>query len=230
MYYIRILETLYPIVVTATETDTLETNNSPTSPHVNDSSTGANTSTTRMIVEEMLLPDLKRVIKLLVLKSEVKSLVNLPFCIEKFRFLRALYIGDPERRRLLKGYTVEFDAVEEYLREMEQFRDELFRYYESNLVLTKNKTKVETARGNDSSAVQIVLNRMEMDRERHKRQKEQKWIVDRSGDTGIFDEREFDSLWDNLGPFNAIDAESARQLQRIAMESYNYPTVSTLER
>ena len=240
MYYIRILETLYPIVASVKETgterererDTLETSNvSPTSPRTSDSSNTA--STTRMIVEEMLLPDLKRVVKLLVLKSEVKSLVNLPFCMEKFRFLRFLYIGDSERRKQAsERVTAEFDAVEEYLKEMEQFRDELFRYYRDNLVLTKDRSKAETTvtKSNDSSAVQVVLNRMEMDRERHKRQKEQKWIVDRSGDTGIFDEREFDSLWNGLGPFNAIDAESARQLQRVAMESYNYPTVSTLER
>jgi len=63
-----------------------------------------------------------------------------------------------------------------------------------------------------------ILNRIESDRERHKRFKEINWIINRS--QGKIDKFEFNKIWENHNELNNDDYQDLKELNKIAKNSY----------
>ncbi|KAH3682111.1 hypothetical protein WICPIJ_006914 [Wickerhamomyces pijperi] len=63
-----------------------------------------------------------------------------------------------------------------------------------------------------------MINRMESDRERHKKLKESNWIVNRI--TSQVDEQEFSKLWEQFNELNEEDYIEIDELNQIVKESY----------
>lgn len=63
-----------------------------------------------------------------------------------------------------------------------------------------------------------INNRMESDRERHKKFKESNWIVSRPSQN--IDEHEFSKIWDQYNELNDVDCRDIDELNQIVKESY----------
>ncbi|ODV61278.1 Ctk3p ASCRUDRAFT_34500 [Ascoidea rubescens DSM 1968] len=68
-----------------------------------------------------------------------------------------------------------------------------------------------------------ILARMELDRERHKKLKESKWMVNRL-DKAV-DKNEFRYLWDKYDELSDDDIDRIEELNDLARDSYNYPLI-----
>lgn len=95
----------------------------------------------------------------------------------------------------------------------------VFKTFVTNGVCNlKNSHNSSTSNNNVSN----ILHRMENDRERHKRQKENNWVVERVSQS-MLDENEFKAAWNSITSLPSLsrsDQKDIRQLHTIARGSY----------
>lgn len=168
-----------------------------------------------------VIPSLHRVYELVIPRNEIKGLTNLPYCMEIYKDLQELFQN--------MNNTVAIDElkiVESYINNMVQAREELYRSYSENLMLQSTlagtTTPISDDKANEHTQIQIALNRMEMDRDRHKRQKEQNWQVFREhgNNSDMLNSNEFENLWNHIDAFDSTDLQVTKEIKTIATQSY----------
>lgn len=183
------------------------------------------------VLNDVLLPSIDQVFQLILPRENVQSLTNWSICNEIFTELKKklnisttainnnpLTAGTPWFELINFATTTQesFDNVSLLLQDREIRKQQMFESYRTNLIcmdpVNNNKISSDT-----------IINRMEMDRERHKRAKEQNWFVDRP-DKNFLNVTEFNNLWDSIGKFNTIDARNVKELNQIASQSYTSST------
>lgn len=171
-----------------------------------------NSATAAKVLSQVLLPALPRVYELACPLEHLQALTNQPELLQLFEELKR-ELGD----RAAECGTV-LAEVQLYLDRTQELKQRLMDQFARTGTLGADPTS--------PLASQIVLNRMEMDRDRHKKQKEQSWHVHRAADpllpevNGMLLPREFDALWDATPALTPSDARDAAELHAIAAASY----------
>lgn len=199
------------------------------------------------ILYDIIIPNVHIICHLVCPTGDMKAFTNLPYCIEFYHDLDTLFINELNSTEIGNIHNdilkKELNVVQEYLSNLNLDKIGLLQSFQQNGTLTFEQAIDSNSASGDngySTAVQIVLNRMEMDRDRHKKLKEQNWqvsravTVDNTNQDNASNTRsiitvpinemlvttEFDQLWENTMPFNSTDAHFAGDIQKIAIESY----------
>ncbi|SMN20491.1 similar to Saccharomyces cerevisiae YML112W CTK3 Gamma subunit of C-terminal domain kinase I (CTDK-I) [Maudiozyma saulgeensis] len=183
-------------------------------------------STVETVLYDHVILGLHTVCELACPKGDMKAFTNLPYCINFYDDLKFLFQNASHGT-----IDTELSLVQQHITELKQYREELFASFKQNGILTSEPfdNKNQTTKNNtNSSEVQVVLNRMEMDRDRHKKLKEQNWQINRTQNAtttnAISNEMlapiEFEQLWNTTPAFDIRDGHFAKQIQTIANESY----------
>lgn len=184
------------------------------------------------VLNEHLLPSLDKLLLLALPKDDWKALTNLKSCIEVFEWLNKVWgtvvswsdeipavdLNTPISHLAWYETTTETaDATQSFQNCVHLLKDRLakqhylFEYYKVNGICDLPT--------NSSSST--ILHRMENDREKHKRLKENNWVLERPSNN-ILDPQEFRTLWEN-DPYNRLtkqDYKNIKELNLIAQQSY----------
>ncbi|CCH59163.1 hypothetical protein TBLA_0B03220 [Henningerozyma blattae CBS 6284] len=184
-------------------------------------------------VKEMFLK-FSKLYRMILPKDDIVSLSNLPIAKELYDRLQEVTQGlDTDIQNMVhECHTILLERL--------SIRDDMYKKYEQDGLVTIDTQNSQTT---EDVGVQTVLHRMENDRERHKRSKEQQWVearIDRnvletsssnlattssnstssSTDKNAADETEFDKVWANAGSgVNQVQLVAMSQLSTIATES-----------
>lgn len=184
------------------------------------------------ILKDHLLPSLDKLLLLALPVNEWNALTNLKSCIEVFQWLNEVWgnvmswtdeipqvdLSIPISQ--LTWYECPADTADPeqsfkntvlLLKDRLAKQQYLFEYYKTNGIC-------DLATSSSSST---ILHRMENDREKHKRLKENNWVLERPS-ISIVDPQEFRSMWENE-PYNTLtkqDYKNIKDLNRIAQQSY----------
>ncbi|QLQ81807.1 hypothetical protein HG537_0G00610 [Torulaspora globosa] len=185
------------------------------------------------VLNQHLLPSIDRLFLLALPANDWTSLTNLKACIETFEWLNQecgnvveftdKYVQPDNSTPIseLKWFepstestnmTHSFQTVTQLLHDRLTKQHYLIEYYRNNGVCNMPTT----------TASSTILHRMENDREKHKRLKENNWVLERPTNK-IVDPKEFQSLWENK-PNNTMtkqDYMNVKELNRIARQSYS---------
>ena len=173
------------------------------------------------VLGQFLLPGLPRVYELACPLDQPRALTNLPELVQLFQELKEGLGG-----AVVNGESA-LTQVQTYLDQTQEKKQQLMddfsrtgtiNYIATNTAVPSHLPPLE----------QTVLNRMEMDRDRHKKQKEQSWHVHRNVDpsrappgiNGMLLPHEFDTLWDNTPALTPSDIRNTAELHEIAASSY----------
>lgn len=212
IYYSKIIHELYMYIIQGQKKESV-------------SDTGTK-STTEITLYDTVIPGLHIVCELACPNGDMKAFTNLPYCINFYEDLKSLFQNTNH-----VAIEKELSLVEQHIIELKQNREELFSSFKQNGILTYEQSSNKnpsTTNNTNPSEVQIVLNRMEMDRDRHKKLKEQNWQINRIqsvASTGTITNEmlaptEFEHLWSTTPAFDTRDGYFAKQVQAIATESY----------
>ncbi|CCK71397.1 Ctk3p KNAG_0G03390 [Huiozyma naganishii CBS 8797] len=162
------------------------------------------------IVSQFMLPSLATVFQLALPQGNTESLANLTVCLDMLNILREEFAGEQ--------HSEVFRSVKEVVHQRMQFKTELQQRYleEGTLALSADP---QTPQPVSKETVATTLGRMELDRERHKRSKEQIWVVERPNHS-ILNAAEFEQKWASTEPLNEFDMAQIRHLTNLARESY----------
>ena len=200
------------------------------------SSSGIDTNKNN-IFYDIIIPNVHIICQLVCPMGDMKAFTNLPYCIEFYHDLDTLFINELNSAEIGNSHNdilnKELSIVQEYLSNLNLDKMGLLQSFQQNGTLTFEQPSDSSSSSGDngySIDVQIVLNRMEMDRDRHKKLKEQNWQVSRNvavvnsnqdnTPNEMLVSTEFDQLWENTLSFNSTDAHFARDIQKIALASY----------
>lgn len=185
------------------------------------------------VLNQHLLPSVDRLLLLALPANDWTALGNLQSCIEVFNWLNQVCDGvvQWEGDYLQPDTTVPLAQVSWFamasdsttveqsfqnsvllLQDRLAKRQYLIEYYKREGICN-----IPTATTNPT-----ILHRMENDREKHKRLKENNWVLERPTST-VVDPQEFNSLWENA-PFDGMTKEDYRnikELNGIAQQSYS---------
>ncbi|CCF55716.1 hypothetical protein KAFR_0A02800 [Kazachstania africana CBS 2517] len=169
-----------------------------------------------MIFIKFQIPNLVKIIRLSIIQEDIFSFVNLQNVVDAFAKIKHA-LQTHVNASLMEEAVVKsnFQELETFIQEMCNARDAKFEQYTKNTTIFQE----ETISQND------VLNRMEADRERHKRTKESNWIVERatlpndSNKNVMLQYSEFDSMWNGTNKIDEVDMSYIRQLNEISTNS-----------
>lgn len=184
------------------------------------------------VLNQHLLPSLDRALLLALPVNDWNSLINLDSCIELFEWLNKIcgevvtWNEDIPKIDLLTPISQvpwldlpssSSNSVESFknavllLKDRKAKREYLFEYYKSNGICNVPTT----------STTSTILHRMENDREKHKRHKENNWVLERPSNN-IVDTLEFNALWEasSSNRLTKEDYKNIKELNRIAQLSY----------
>ncbi|CCE62625.1 hypothetical protein TPHA_0C04760 [Tetrapisispora phaffii CBS 4417] len=209
-----------------------------------DNSTGGLESK-KHILNKVLLASIDKLYMLMLPGNEIKSLVNLNECINRFVDMNQLagnIISDEEMKQMRQAfqrhsstsatqiseawYTVpdtEADTAGDYEK---SFRTTLTllndRIGKQRLFYQQfANSEPIPCQEQGTAATQITLHRMENDRERHKKLKEHSWFIKRDTDRSMLSANEFEKLWDNTtGELTIEDLNNMQELHDISQQSY----------
>ena len=213
IYYIRIIKNLYP--------------------HYNSSTNIAK------VLNEVLLMDVDLVFELCLPCNDWKSLTNLTSCKELFLDLSRLIKFDTtivstsseatnpdattwysvKTERTVQDYKHSLQRTETLLKDRDLKKLAFFQQFDADAITINPELQTLPTNTN------IVLHRMESDRESHKRSKETSWYIERPTND-ILDETEFETLWSHFETadpgFDKVDYKNIKTLNEIAKASYMY--------
>ncbi|CAI4035374.1 hypothetical protein SMKI_13G0220 [Saccharomyces mikatae IFO 1815] len=215
IYYVRIIRNLYP-------------------------HSHSNTSVTK-VLNEVLLMDIDLVFELCLPCQDWQSLTNLNTCKELFLDLSSLIqynatTAEPtpsdatniepattwysvKTGRTTQEYSQSLQRTEILLKDRDARKLAFFQQFNSDTTTINPDLRTQPTNTN------ILLHRMEADRELHKRSKETSWYVERPSND-MLDESEFQSLWTHFettdSGFDKDDYKSIKALNDIAKASYMY--------
>ncbi|CAI4944090.1 ANL_collapsed_G0039970.mRNA.1.CDS.1 [Saccharomyces cerevisiae] len=214
IYYVRIIRNLYP-------------------------HSHSNTNVTK-VLNEVLLMDIDLVFELCLPCQDWKSLTNQATCKELFLDLSKLIHYDAtsvthtpsdttfidattwysvKTERTTKDYKESLQRTESLLKDRDLKKLAFFQQFNSDTTAINPDLQTQPTNAN------ILLHRMEADRELHKRSKETSWYIERPSND-ILDESEFKSLWTHFettdSGFDKDDYKNIKALNDIAKASYMY--------
>lgn len=157
-----------------------------------------------------MVPSLCEILNLILPERDVMSLTNLSLCQDMIKNL----LSSPNIEKIIDE-SLQLQ-IHQMMESRLQFKEELLQKYNSTQLLQPATAEPPT-----------ILNRMEMDRDRHKRSKEQNWKVQRQTTAtnatetlSVLNSFEFQQMWDNVGPLEPADLHNVDVLNGIARESY----------
>lgn len=174
----------------------------------------------RTILTQFMIPSIMDVLDLILPESDIISLTNLPLCEDMINKLLTSPNIDKIINNNLKNQLFVF------LQKRSSFKQSVLDGYSAKQIITvKSGQTVE---------IPTILNRMEIDRDRHKRSKESNWKINRtpisstgsSASTGssivqtILDPNEFKRQWETISPLTSTDIQDTKVLNEICKESY----------
>lgn len=184
------------------------------------------------VLNQHLLPSLDKMLLLTLPSKDWKSLTNLRFCIEIFQSLNSAYDNMVQWRdtidtiehtvpiETLSWYTPDSTAItpqESFTNSLKLLKDRqakqqfLFQYYKENGVCNLPT----------SSTTSTIIHRMENEREKHKRRKENNWVLERI-DNNFLDPQEFLNIWNHESSkgLTKEDYKNINEINNIAQQSY----------
>ena len=179
-----------------------------------------NNELSHTILTQFMIPSIMDILHLILPENDIISLTNLPLCEDMINKLLNSPSIDKVVDNNLKNQLLVF------LQERSSFKQSVLeRYNTTQTIMVNNGQTVE---------IPTILNRMEIDRDRHKRSKESNWKINRipisstgpSSLTGssivqtILDPIEFKRQWETTGPLTTTDIQYAKILNDICKESY----------
>lgn len=185
------------------------------------------------VLNQHLLPSLDRLLLLALPANDWTALSNLKACIEVFQWLNEVCgnvvewsdeCAQPDTAVPLAELAW-FEPASNPINATQSFQSATLLLKDR---LTKQRYLIEYYRNNGvcgistATGASTILHRMENDREKHKRLKENTWVLERPTNS-IVDPQEFQSLWENA-PYNGMTKEDYRnikELNGIAQQSYS---------
>lgn len=177
------------------------------------------------VIYQHLLPSVARILLLALPVDDWKALTNLNACIEIFQSLNTLCdnlaqwddeipfvdVTTPIREIAWYNpgqspsitYQESLQDALQLLKDRKGKRQYLFEYYTHHGICNLPST----------STTSTIIHRMENDREKHKRLKENIWVLERPSNN-ILDPQEFDSLWENTSS-NSLTKEDYRNIKEM---------------
>ncbi|CAI4047526.1 Ctk3p SKDI_13G0270 [Saccharomyces kudriavzevii IFO 1802] len=214
IYYVRIIRNLYP-------------------------HSHSNTNVAK-VLNEVLLMDIDLVFELCLPCNDWKSLTNLTTCKKLFLDLSRLIKCDTATVVPTPSDSISLDATTWYSIKTERTTQDYEQSLQRTEALLKDRdlkklaffqqftsdaTTIDPNLQTQPTNANILLHRMEADRELHKRSKETSWCVERPSND-ILDESEFQTLWTHFettdSGFDKDDYKNIKALNDIATSSYMY--------
>ncbi|CCC68118.1 hypothetical protein NCAS_0B00340 [Naumovozyma castellii] len=199
----------------------------------------------RKVLYDTLLPSLCDLIELILPVNDWKAITNLKVCIDIFNSLKEQFIdvGNEMLSESIPDTTDENVDTTSWYTIKTPATDYKDSFLNSQLIISDRKTKKELffknylmdgiskvdtnleKLDNNNVLTTTILHRMENDRERHKRMKEQRWIIERGNQLNkktILDEQEFKLLWENQdnNTLTTDDIKNVKEMNLIANQGY----------
>ena len=179
-----------------------------------------NNDLSHTILTQFMIPALMDVSNLILPENDIISLTNLPLCEDMINKL----LNSPKIDKIVNNDLK--SQLLDFLQKRSSFKQSVLDGY--------NATQLITINNGQNVEIPTILNRMEIDRDRHKRSKESNWKISRSAtnSTGIsslkgsslvqtiLDPTEFKRQWETIGPLTTTDIQNAKMLNNICKESY----------
>lgn len=188
-----------------------------------------NNETSSKILNEFMIPSLMEILTLILPENDIVSLTNLPLCEDLLNCL----LSDTHIVAIIPS---DLQAqLRDVMKSRNTFKQTILNNYEATQLINNE-------RGTAIVEAPTILNRMEMDRDRHKRFKETNWKVKRPSSTAtttatsttttttppsgssmqrsMLNTAEFKTQWATLNALTAEDIQDAKTLSSMARESY----------
>ncbi|KAL3233652.1 hypothetical protein RNJ44_03692 [Nakaseomyces bracarensis] len=199
------------------------------------------------VVYDHLIPAMPNLFELCLPKEDWKALANLKSCTDIYYNLLRLLKTLPDfqlpssEELTLKEYSIDSPEVRQQINSAVEWvtipsddekskstieltktllNDRIIKKYVAFRNFVDNSVCNLKNSSNNSGNTSNILHRMENDRERHKRQKETLWVVERSSQS-MLDENEFKIAWNTCPTsLSKTDIKDTHELYNIAKSSY----------
>lgn len=189
-----------------------------------------NNKDTVKVLENVFIPSIVELIKLIIPVGNIMSMTNL-------NVVEGMVTNSIKLLGLSETNPDVTNDINEYFDELRQWQEQLFNNFKENNILV-NTADRGTDDNNNKGMVEIldtstIINRMERDRERHKRLKQQNWQCERvphhnegniseslDDKPSITNKQEFFNRWNTVEELNSIDLDIINECNKIAMDSY----------
>ncbi|CAL9737411.1 CTD kinase subunit gamma [Monosporozyma servazzii] len=176
-----------------------------------------NNETSFKILNEFMIPSLIEILTMILPENDIMSLTNLPLCEDLLNCL----LNDT---RIVTLIPLDLQTqLQDMIKQRNIFKQTILTNYETTQIINNE-------RGTAFVEAPTILNRMEMDRDRHKRFKETNWKVKRPSNSttatsssvhrSMLNTVEFKAQWSTLNALTAEDIQDAKTLSSMARESY----------
>lgn len=171
------------------------------------------TPLTQSILKDIYIPSILDILNFILPENDIISLTNLDLCSQLVNNL----LGSP-RIDIIIPSDLQL-KIKNIIKSREKLKQNVLQDYKTQQLILPTLTT-------NTIEPPTILNRMEMDRDRHKRSKETNWKVKRllssldKHDDTMLNPIEFQRQWDTLGPMTETDLQESKTLISIAQESY----------
>lgn len=190
------------------------------------------------VLNNVFIPSLLDILKEIMPVGNIMSMTNL-------NIVTSTVNTTIEKIKLNDIHPDETKKIMEYFDALRKWQQQLFDNFIENSVLTKPKSAVNTSNvTTENFDTSTIVNRMERDRERHKRLKQQNWQCERGSNNSssnnnssngnsnatltndkefkpsITSRQEFLNKWNTVEELNSIDLDIINDCNEIAHNSY----------